>query len=95
MSYRSLVARSGQVTESNDTSGPTSYPTGGFSVRTNIGRVDEALVEGDSGTNVYEKTSVGDNNAIVIQAFSQASGGEIAAGTDLSGDTITYTAYML
>jgi len=88
-----LVARSGQLQETDHVSGPNSYATGGFSVRTNIGRVDNQIVEGDNAT--YEfRASVADNNAIVVSAYSQSTGTEVAANTDLSGVTVTYTAFM-
>lgn len=95
MANNTLVARSGQLTEADSTSGPGSYPTGGFSIQTRMGRVDQAIVEGDNGAYDYKLNSVASHNQIVVQAYSQGSGTEVAANTDLSGDTVTYTAYML
>lgn len=88
------AARGGQ-SAADDVSGPSSYPTGGFSVRTDLGRVDRAVAEGDSLDNGYEVTSIADDNALVIQAYDKAAGGEIAGGTDLSDDTVTYLAKRL
>jgi len=88
-----LQAKSGQLSEVNNEAGPTSYTTGGFSIRTGLNRVDNAIVQGSDGT--YEmRESVSDHNAIVVTAHSQASGGELPAGTDLSSVTVTYAAYM-
>ena len=90
-----LRAAAGGQSESEEVSAPDSYPTGGFSVRSNLGRVDRALAEGDSLDNGYEVTSIASNNAMVVQAYDKAAGGEIGAGTDLSGDTVTYIAERL
>lgn len=95
MANNKLVAQSGQVTEADSTSGPGSYPTGGFSIQTNIGRVDQAMVEGDNGTYDYELNSVASHNVVVVQAYNNSTGSEVSSNTDLSGDTITYAAYML
>lgn len=88
-----LQASKGQQAESETLAGPSSYPTGGFSHRSDLGRVDAVHGDVDDGTQEVTMTA-SDDNAVVIQAFSQG-GGEIAAGTDLSGDTYTYTAHRL
>lgn len=74
-------------------SGPASYPSGGFSQRVDLGRVDEADVGMDSLDRFAVVNAVNDNNAVVIQAGSYGSGGEVAAGTDLSGDTFRLEAF--
>jgi hypothetical protein len=90
-----LRAASGQEQDVRSVSGPSSYPTGGFSVRADIGRVSEAITQGDSVDNGYVVTAINDSNALVVQAYDKAAGGEIAGGTDLSDDSITYFANRL
>jgi len=88
-----LRGRFGEV-ESNTDAGPTSYPTGGFSIATGLGRISTAMVESDSGSYELRVQSTPTNN-IVTQAFSAGTTNEVAAGTDLSGVTVTYTATRL
>lgn len=89
-----LRAANGQQNESDSFAGPSSYPTGGFSHRTDLGRVDNASVELDRGDFEAHVESIDDDNNLVIQAFSQG-GGEAAAGTDLSSDTFTTDSYRV
>lgn len=91
---RILRAAKEQQSDHDSTSGPGSYSTGGFSIRTNLGRVDEFDVDAADAT--YEaQASVSDNNALVVEAHAQDGTGETAAGTDLSGVTFHYSAYRL
>lgn len=90
-----LRAMEGGQTEADETSGPSSYPTGGFSVRSNLGRVDRAMAEIDDLDTGVEVTSVSDDNALIVQAYDKAAGGEIASGTDLSDNTVTHFATRL
>lgn len=88
-----LQATEGRQVEVESVDGPSSYPTGGFSARSNLGRVDESTVEAVG--EAYEASStVDDDNAVVIEAYSQG-GGEVPAGDDISGTTFTYQAYRL
>lgn len=90
-----LRARSHQQAEADSVSGPSSYASGtGFSIRSNLGRVDEVDVEIDNAS--WEaRASVADDNAIVAQFYSQGSGTEVADATDLSADTVHWTAHRL
>lgn len=90
-----LRARSHQQIEADSISGPGSYESGvGFSIRSNLGRVDEVDVEVNNAD--YEaRASVADNNAIVATFHSQASGTELPDAADLSTDTVHWTAYRL
>lgn len=88
-----LSATNGEQ-QTNSVSGPSSYPTGGFSVDTDLARASEALVGTDAEAYEARVESTSDNS-LVIGMYSQGSGTEIAAGTDLSGDSLTYNAYML
>lgn len=90
-----LRASAGGMTEQESLSGPESYPTGGFSVRSNLGRVNNVIVDGDSDTYEYEASSIDDNNAFVVQAWDRSDGTEAGAGTDLSEETVTYSAARL
>lgn len=82
-----LRAASGQQTAVEDGSGPTSYPSGGYSMRSKLGRVDSAHAEIDSGEYQAHVESINDNNALVIQVYSQG-GSEVGGGTDLSDETV-------
>lgn len=90
-----LRAASGQQVQTSSESGPSSYPTGGFSIRTGLGRVDEALVQNGNASYEARLDSISDNNAIVVTMYSQGTGTELAAGTDLSDDSVTYQAKRL
>lgn len=94
-----LRAATHQEAEEDTVAGPTSYPTGGFTVRSDLGRVDEVIPhagESDDGQKPFDATAlVQDDNAIVISAFSQATGVEAQAGTDLSGIDFSWTAHRL
>lgn len=99
MSLNVMRAATHQQEEDNSVDGPASYPSGGFSVRTDLGRVDEVIVhagESGDGQKPFDATAVvQDNNALVVSAFSQPTGVEAAAGTDLSNITFSYTAQRL
>lgn len=94
-----LRAATHQEAEEDAVVGPASYPTGGFTIRSDLGRVDEVIVHAqESGDNQkpFDATAeVQDDNAIVVSAFSQATGVEAAAGTDLSAITFSWTAHRL
>lgn len=95
MSPNILRAASGQQAETSSEAAPSSYPTGGFTVSTDLGRVDEAMVEGDDGSWEVRLDSVSSKTDLDVQVFSQDGTGEAAGGTDLSGMGITYDAKRL
>lgn len=95
MTKKILRAQNGMQTNVDSASGPSSYPTGGFSVSTDLGRVDEASVDIDNPLYEARLDSVTSKNSLLVEAYSQASGTELAAGTDLSTDSVTYTAHRL
>lgn len=90
-----LRAASGQQSESLSQDGPSSYPSGGFSIRTNLGRVDEAMVQTDDMGFDAKVSQVTDNNVLQVAVVSQDSGNEVSDSTDLSGVSFTYDAYRL
>lgn len=91
-----LQAQSGQTNQVDSIAGPGSYESGdGFSITTNLGRVDEATAEIDNSTWDARATGVADNNTVVVSVFSSDSAGEAPQDTDLSGDEITYSASRL
>lgn len=90
-----LTASSGQQNEPNNVAGPSSYPTGGFSIRTNLGRVDQAIIQGDNSARSYKVQSTPTNHIVATAHSAGSSGTELASGTDLSSDNIVYDAYRL
>lgn len=95
MPHTVLNAASGQLEEQTSVSGPNSYDaTNGFSISTNLPRVDEAQTQISAGSVETRVESIASDNTIVVSVFSAASGGELPADTTLSQDTITYSAYQ-
>jgi len=90
-----LEATQGQQNEGRSFAGPSSYPTGGFSARSDLGRVDEATVQVDNGSYDAHVESVADNNALIVQVVEEDTASEVGGGTDLSGETFVQTAYRL
>ena len=95
-----LRARSHQQTEADSVSGPSSYTSGdGFSVRSNLGRVDQVDPEIDNNLWEARLDSIASNNTMVFQFFSQSTSGasapEAPDGTDFSGDKVHWTAHRL
>lgn len=69
---------------------PNSYSTGGFSVRSSLGRIDEGTVSMDNGDREARVTNIGTGdraNWANVQVYSQDGSGEIPADTVISGDT--------
>lgn len=89
-----LRAAQGGMSETNSESPPASYPSGGFTVSTDLGRVDEAIVQIDNASWEARLEST-DETEMVVGVYSQGSGNEAAAGTDLSDDSVSYTAARL
>jgi len=86
-----MVAKSGGLVNSDQVAGPGSYPTGGFNIDTKLGRISTAMVESDSAS--YElRVQSTPTYQIAVQAFSAGTSSEVAAGTDLSGVNVTFTA---
>jgi len=94
-----LRTSSGQLQAADSVDGPSSYPTGGFSVNTDLGRVNTAMV--DSNNDSYEARATGVGSAgsgtqegfVVVQLYSQDGTGEVDAGTDVSGTEVSYSAF--
>lgn len=87
-----LRAATGQQSsvDTLDDQQPGSYSTGGFSVRSSLGRVDDATVSVDSPDYEARVTGTGDDdraNYANIQIYSQDGTGEVAADTDITEDT--------
>jgi len=77
-------------------SGPSSYDAGaGFTVASNLGRVNEFMVDSDGENNVPGNQTVTNDNEMVVQVFNQDGTGEIAGGTDISGTTFTFLSARL
>lgn len=84
-----LTSMSGQQSASDTETGPSSYPTDGFSVRTSLGRVDRASASVDDGAREARVTGTGSldtANYVTVQVFEQDTASEVSGGTDLSGD---------
>lgn len=90
---------SGGPNESPPNSLPTSYSTGGFSLKTSLDRVDAAHAELSNGSweTVVTSASTDNNNSFfTVEVYSQGTAGnEAEAGTDFSGDQLTYVAHKL
>lgn len=87
-----LLAASGQQSAVGDLDDqqPNSYSSGGFSVRSSLGRVDEASVSGQQEGQEARVTATGSGdraNYVNVQLYSQGSGNQLQADTDISGDT--------
>lgn len=89
-----LRAAEGGNFEAESNSGPSSYPTGGFSVTSDLGRIDEIILDAQNASweAIRESTS---DNSVVVGVYSQGTGTEAAAGTDLSGVDFTHIAFQL
>lgn len=94
MPRNSVRAASGQQIETDTVDGPT-YNTGGFTISTNLGRVDEFIVYANGSGYEARYASTESNNQAVVTVHSQGSGDEVGDDTDLTGETFTYTAYRL
>lgn len=98
---RSLRAATGEQMEIQTVTGPTSYPTGGFSVVSNLGRVDEFTVQTPSNSIHSKNHDITGYNTMVTTAFSMGTGDAAAEGqeyndaSNLSGDEFVLTAYRL
>lgn len=96
-----MQAASGQVMEMQTVTGPTSYPNGdGFTVQSDLGRVDNFIVQTDSGTIETRNDSVVNNNQMVVKAYTANTSGntpydEVTNDNDLSGDNFTLFASKL
>lgn len=93
-----LTAMSGQQSASDTATGPQSYDTGGFSVRTSLGRVDRATASVDNGDREARVTDTGSQdtaNYVNIQVYQQGGAGEVSQDTDLSGDEFLIDAKRL
>lgn len=93
-----LRAASGQHIEVTRVTGPTSYPSGdGFSVTSDMGRVDEFTVQSPSDSVLSKNDNITGNNTMVVKAYSMTSNvnNEIEDAVDLSGDDYILTAYRL
>jgi len=82
--------------EISSTAGPDAYENGdGYSVSTDLARVDEADASTDASGVEARVTSVASYNTLVVKMYSTESGDEYAQGADLSDDTVVYEAYKL
>lgn len=69
---------------------PNSYSTGGFSVRSSLGRINDATVSVDNGDWEARVTNIGTGdraNFANVQVYSQDGSGEAANNTDIESDT--------
>ena len=94
-----MRAATHQQGEMDSVTGPQTYDSGaGFSVRSDLGRVDEAEVwagEDDDNKPFDATVTVQNDNELVIHAYSQATGVEAADDTDLSSINFTWLAERL
>lgn len=90
---RKYKTESGALVEVEEETGPTSYPTGGFTVSTELGRVNSAQVDTDDPA--YEARNTGASGTEFTVVATDPSGTEVSAGTDISSVTFNYTAKRL
>lgn len=90
-----LEAASGQQIDAGRTAGPSTIVGGIFSIKTNLGRVDEALVDSEDVSWVAAPQDAGEQTYIQVEVASQGSGNAPSDDTDLSGVTFRYAAYRL
>lgn len=96
-----MRAATHQQVEDDSVPGPETYPSGGFTIDSGLGRVDEVIVtageSADSGSKPFDATAtVQNHNEILVQAHSQASGVEVADQTEgLQNVTFSWTAQRL
>lgn len=93
MSNVSLAA-TGQKTQADTVSGPTSYTSGGTGFSTDLGRVDTATIETNNEAYEATVTGIASNNEMTVVVVNTSDGVELAGGTDLSADDFTFTATM-
>lgn len=85
--------KDGSVREIDTEAGPDAYPAGGFEITPDLGRIGNATVEAqDLGYTARVLDITADSN-LVVGVVATDGTGEVAADTDLSGVTFTYTAY--
>lgn len=101
MPFNKLRAATGKLSEVDTVSGPATYNTGGFTINTNLGRVNEALVNffgtAPSSVAAHEARlqSIVSNNGLLVTVHSQDTGDEFADNTDLSDAEFSYNAHRL
>lgn len=88
------ILASGQHNGIDTTAGPAAYTQGGYDIRVSVGRADAVDASIDNSSYIA-KATVSDSNLVSVQVFNIADGTEVAADTDLSGDTITVESYRL
>jgi hypothetical protein len=88
-----LRTATGETQSGSDDSPPSSYPSGGYSLDTDLYRVSNALVEIDNNDLEARATSY-DSNTVIVEVFSEDTGSEVSGGFDLSTDEVGYTAVM-
>lgn len=88
------ILQSGQHQAVDTEAGPGAYSQDGYEIRASVGRADAAVASIDNET--YEaRATVSDSNLVTVNVYNIADGTEVAADTDLSGDTITVQSYRL
>jgi hypothetical protein len=90
-----LRAATGEISDVDTVAGPDSYPTGGFSIKTSLGRISDTAVSTDAPGYEAREVGAGDPEWLRIEVHSQDGTSEVAGGTDLSGDNFTYQAFRL
>lgn len=90
-----MRATSGELSETSEVTGPNSYQSGGFTISTDVGRVDEASIEVSSDDTWIAQVTDTNTTSIIATVRSMDSGNEAANDTDLSAVEFTYTAHRL
>lgn len=96
-------AASGEEAETDTVNGADSYSTGGISIGTNLGSVDDATVEvdnpnyqaqveGTSGPHLTVVLYTATVDTTTSNASQSVDWSEVADATDISADWFTYTA---
>lgn len=102
MTEEILEAVRGQTSsvESDAREGAISYNTGGYSYRSDLGRVDVAQAQNHGTSQIAKVTNITDDNLVVVQVFSQTAGvvgeigQEVAADQEVN-DEISLAMYRL
>lgn len=82
------VLKEGKLIEGETVSGDSSYPSGGYTFRSQTGLVRQAVAEANS-VDYTAHATVSDSNEVSVVVSSADTGGEVSGGTDLSGEDFT------
>ena len=90
-----IETQGGKTIAVEDHDGSAGYTAGGDAYQMDLGRVDYAQANITGTTYVAKVNGIQNGNEVVVAVLDTgaADPAEVAGGTDLSGETITITAY--